>query len=392
MTDLDAVYLDHNATTPLDPRVLQAMMPYLAGGAGNASSLHRLGQRARQAVDVARQQVAALIGASPDEVFFVSGGTEADNWALRAGVAAAAGARDLGGPAQLVTTTVEHSAVLQTAERLRAQGVTVTLVEVDAAGRVDPEAFAAALTPKTALVSVMLANNDVGTIQPVAAIAALARQAGVWIHSDAVQAVGKIAVDVRTLEVDLLALSAHKLGGPQGAGALFVRRGLRLPPLLEGGGQERGRRGGTENVAAIVGFGRAAELARSEWAEGARRTAELRERLELGLLARIPRLTINGREAPRLPNTLSVSCAGVDGLDLVLNLDLAGVAASTGAACSSGRVAPSHVLRAMGRDAATAREALRLSLGASNSEGEIDRTIEVMAEAVARLRAPATSA
>jgi len=393
VNEFNPIYLDHNATTPLDPRVLQAMMPYLLADHGNASSLHRFGQRARQAIDTARQQVAALIGAQPDEVFFVSGGTEADNWALREGVAAAAAQRGTtGAPMHLVTSAIEHAAVLQTVERLRGRGVVVTFVGVDGAGRVDPDAVAAALTPETTLVSVMLANNDVGTLQPVAAIAALARQVGAWVHTDAVQAVGKIECDVRALGVDLLALSAHKLGGPKGVGALFVRRGLRLPSLVEGGGQERGRRGGTENVAGIVGLGQAAELARAEGSERARRTLALRERLELGLLARIPRLTINGREAARLPTTVNLSCAGVDGLDLLLNLDLAGIAASTGAACSSGRVAPSHVLRAMGRDAATAAEALRLSLGATNTEAEIDRTIEVLAEAVEGLRAQAQPA
>lgn len=392
MSDTNPIYLDHNATTPLDPRVLQAMMPYLLAEHGNASSLHRFGQRARQAIDTARQQVAALIGAQPDEVFFVSGGTEADNWALREGVAAIVAQRGGGAPAHLITSAIEHAAVLQTVERLRARGTSVTLVGVDANGRVDPAEIAAALRPETALVSLMLANNDVGTLQPVAAVAALAQAVGALVHSDAVQAVGKVECDVRALGVDLLALSAHKLGGPKGVGALFVRRGLRLRSLIEGGGQERGRRGGTENVAAIVGLGQAAELARAEGAERARRTGALRERLEQGLLARIPRATINGREAARLPTTVSLSCAGVDGLDLVLNLDLAGIAASTGAACSSGRVAPSHVLRAMGRDVATAAEALRLSLGATNTEAEIDRTIEVLAEAVEGLRAQAQPA
>lgn len=392
MSDTNPIYLDHNATTPLDPRVLQAMMPYLLAEHGNASSLHRFGQRARQAIDTARQQVAALIGAQPDEVFFVSGGTEADNWALREGVEAVAAQRGGGAPAHLITSAIEHAAVLQTVERLRARGTSVTLVGVDANGRVDPAEIAAALRPETALISLMLANNDVGTLQPVAAVAAVAHEVGALVHSDAVQAVGKVECDVRTLGVDLLALSAHKLGGPKGVGALFVRRGLRLRSLIEGGGQERGRRGGTENVAGIVGLGQAAELARAEGAERARRTGALRERLEQGLLARIPRATINGRTAARLPTTVSLSCAGVDGLDLVLNLDLAGIAASTGAACSSGRVAPSHVLRAMGRDAATAAEALRLSLGATNTEAEIDRTIEVLAEAVEGLRAQAQPA
>jgi cysteine desulfurase len=379
---VERIYLDHNATTPLDPEVLEAMLPVLREGFGNASSLHWFGQRARAAVDEARGEVAALIGAAPAEVVFTGGGTEADNLALR-GVAAAARA-----PRRKVFySAVEHHAIVHTARALAEEGVPVQPLRVDGDGRLDLDELRARVDDQTALVAVMLANNETGLIQPVAEVVQICHERGALVHCDAVQAVGKIPVDVRALGVDLLALSAHKIYGPQGVGALYVRRGSRLKPLLRGGAQERNRRAGTENVAGIVGLGRAAALAGRRQATEGPRLAALRDRLESRLLG-IPGAQSNGR-GPRVPNTLNVSFERTEAESLLLALDLEGLAVSTGAACAAGAMEPSHVLRAMGLSLERVQGSVRLSLGRSNTEAQVDRAADLMAAAVERQRATA---
>jgi cysteine desulfurase len=379
------IYLDHNATTPVRAEVLEAMLPCFRERFGNPSSIHREGQAARRALEQARAEVAALVGAgAPSEIVFTASGTEADNLALRAAVARR---RAEGRSPRVVTSAIEHSAVLRPCEALAREGICVELVPPDADGVVDPARLVAALAADGGdVVSLQLANSDVGTLQPVAELARLARGRGALVHCDAVQAAGRIAVDVEELGVDLLSLSGHKLGGPKGAGALFVRRGLELAPLLLGGDQERGRRAGTENVPALVGFGRACALAAAERAASASRTAALRDRLERGILARVPGARVNGGGAARLPNTLNVTLPDVDGESLLMNLDLLGIAASAGSACSSGSEEPSHVLLAMGVGRELARASLRFSLGADNTEAEIDAVIDTLAELVPRLR------
>jgi cysteine desulfurase len=375
------VYLDHNATTPLDPRVLDAMMPFLRDDYGNPSSLHWFGQRARGAVEEAREQVAELVAADPAEIVFTSGGSESDNAALR-GVAAKARPPRAG----IVCTAIEHHAVLNTAKALGDEGRPVAIVRVGEGGAVDPDDLAASLDDTTALVSVMLANNETGVLQPVAEAARLARARGVLVHCDAVQGAGKVAVDVRALDVDLLTLSAHKIHGPKGVGCLYVRRGTPLAALVRGGGQERNRRAGTENVAGIVGFGVAAGLARQGLKADAARLANLRDRLEARLLA-IPGTHRNG-EGPRLPNTTNVSFGGVDAEALLMALDLEGLAVSTGAACAAGGIEPSHVLRAMGLPPERVQSSLRLSLGRTTTPTDVDYAAEVIAAVVARRREP----
>lgn len=379
---MQRVYLDHNATTPLDPRVLDAMLPFLRESYGNASSLHWFGQRARAAVEEARGQVAALVGAEPAEIVFTASGSESDNMALR-GVAARA---PLGRRA-LVVSAIEHHAVLNTAKALAEEGFALTIAPVDELGRLDLESFRRALDGRTLVVSLMLANNETGVLQPVAEAAALAREHGALVHCDAVQAAGKSEVDVTRLGADLLTLSAHKLYGPKGTGCLYVRRGTRMAPLVRGGAQERNRRAGTENVAGIVGFGAAAALAGERLADEAARCAALRDRLESRLVA-LAGARRNGGE-PRLANTTNVSFDGVDAEALLIALDLEGVAASTGAACAAGGVEPSHVLQAMGFSPARVQSSLRLSLGHATSEADVDRAAEVIASAVARQRQPA---
>ena len=376
---MDRIYLDHNATTPLDPRVLEAMLPLLRDGVGNASSIHWFGQRARAALDDARGEVAALIGASPAEIVFTGSGTEADNTALRGVAGLAREPRR-----KIVCTAVEHHAVLNTARALAEEGFAVEMARVGGDGRVDLADLEARVDESTALVAVMLANNETGVLQPVAEVARLARAKGALVHCDAVQAAGKVAVDVRALDVDLLALSAHKIYGPQGVGVLYARRGARLRPLLRGGAQERNRRAGTENVAGIAGLGEAARLARAELGGQAERLAARRDRLEQRLLA-LPGAVRNG-EGPRVPNTTNVSFAGVDAESLLMALDLMGLAVSTGAACAAGAVEPSHVLRAMGLPMARVQASLRFSLGRSTTDAEVDRAAEAVALAVAKQR------
>ncbi|MBD3237045.1 MAG: aminotransferase class V-fold PLP-dependent enzyme, partial [Candidatus Eisenbacteria bacterium] len=327
------VYLDHNATTPVHADVFAAMEPFLRERFGNASSVHSFGRPAREAVERARAQVAALIGAREREIVFTSGGTEADNLALRGTLDRLA---EGGRRPHIVTSAIEHPAVLNVCQFLEKRGDAVTFVSVDEDGRVDPRRVAEAIRPDTGLVSIMLANNEVGTIEPIREIAALARERDVLVHTDAVQAAGRLPIDVAELGVDLLSLSAHKIYGPKGVGALFVRRGVKLTTQIFGGHQERGIRPGTENVAGIVGFGQAAELARRDLTQIAARESELRDRLEGAVLERIPHVRINGDHERRLPNTLNVGVAFLEGESMLMNLDLEGIACSTGSACSSG--------------------------------------------------------
>jgi cysteine desulfurase len=384
------VYLDHNATTAVEPPVLDAMLPYLSGEYGNAASIHTFGQKARAAVETAREQVAALIGARPQEIIFTSGGTEADNHAIF-GVAQplSAALRVLdgaGAPKHIVTTAIEHEAVLNTCQALEKQGVAVTYLPVGREGLVSLDALRQAIRKETVLITVMQANNELGTVQPLEEIGRIAADADVYFHTDAVQSAGKLPIDVNPLRLDLLSLSGHKFYAPKGVGALYVRGGTRLQQLLYGGHHQRGFRPGTENVAGIVGLGKAAELARKSLTEEAERVSALRDRLELGLLSRVPHSQVNGAGAPRTPNTTNITFPGIEGEALVIALDLKGLACSTGAACSSGAVEPSHVLTAIGLRPDEARASLRFSLGRHTKAAEIDFALEVVPAAVEQLR------
>ena len=376
------IYFDHNATTPLRPEVLALMQRYLAEEFGNPSSLHSFGQRAKAGLEEARGRLANGLGCAPEEVHFTSGGTEADNWALLGSALPHRGGR-------IVTTAIEHHAVLHTCRYLEGLGFEVCQVRPDARGRIDPGAVGALLNERTILVSIMHANNETGVLQPVEEIGRLARQQGVPLHVDAVQSFGKVLVQVDQLGADLVAVSAHKLNGPKGVGALYVRRGTRLKNWTHGGGHEGGRRAGTENVAGIAGFGLAAELTLAEQATRQRQLGWLRDRLEAGILAKLAGVEINGQGAPRLANTLNLSIAGVQSEALLLGLDLEGVAVSSGSACSAGGEAPSHVLLAMGLERKRAAGALRFSLGWGSSEAEVDRVVAPLPGLVSRLRAMA---
>ncbi len=375
------VYLDHNATTPLEPAVLETTVAVLRGEFGNASSVHTLGQMAKSRLDTARAAVADLIGGRPQEIVFTSGGTEADNLAIR-GVAEAAEPRR-----HLIASAIEHEAVLNTYKALARRGWTTTLLPVDSRGIVSPQTLEAALTPATALVSIMLANNEIGTLQPIAELARLAQARGALFHTDAVQATGKVPIDVDRLGVDLLSLSAHKFNGPQGVGALWVRRGRRLVAATTGGGQERRRRAGTENIAAIAGLGTAARVARAKLDAGADDIAALRDRLEAGILKAVPGSVVNGDPGRRVPNTTNISFDRVEAESLLIALDLEGVAVSTGSACSSGTLEPSHVLRAMGFPPHRTQNSIRFSLGLGNTLEQIDRVVAILPRVVERLRA-----
>jgi cysteine desulfurase len=378
-----SVYLDHAATTPLRPEVLEAMQPYLTEHWGNPSSIHASGRQARRGLDESRETVAQLLGAKPREIVFTSGGTESDNLAIK-GSAWAASAR----ARHIVTTEVEHKAVLHACAMMERHGFDVTYLPVDRYGRVDPADVTAAITDRTALVSVMYANNEVGTVQPVQAIGAICRERRVLFHVDAVQAGGFLPLDVDSLQVDLLSLGAHKLYGPKGVGALFVRQGTQLLPQQSGGSQERQRRAGTENVAGIVGFARALELAQGDPpardVENAR-LAGLRDTLIAGLTS-IPMVSLTGDPDDRLPNNASVVIGGVEGGDLVAALDLEGIEASTGSACTTGSAEPSHVLLAMGIDEEIAHGSLRMTAGRATTADDVGRAIEVTRAVVGRLR------
>jgi len=376
------IYLDHNATTPPLPEVVAVIADVLTGDFGNASSVHAFGQRAKARIDGARGSVASLIGADPNEVVFTAGGTEADNLALRG----AAESLDAAGRRHLVTSGIEHEAVLNTVKALERRNWSVTILSVPPSGVLPPEALRAAMRPETSLVSVMHANNEVGTIQPIADLAAIAHENSAWFHTDAVQSAGKVPVDVKALGVDLLSLSAHKFGGPKGVGALWIRRGIRLVPQLTGGRQERNRRGGTENVSGIAGLGVAATIAREKLATSGAKIAALRDRFESGVLASVPGTAVNGERDARVPNTTNISFDGIDAESLLIALDLEGVAISTGSACSSGSLEPSHVLRAMGLPMSRTRNSLRFSLGPATTSAEIDFVLDVLPALVTKLR------
>ena len=381
------VYLDNSATTPVDPRVVEAMLPFLTEKFGNASSVHFFGQEARAAVDRARREVAALINARPNEVVFLSGGTEANNLAIR-GLCEAYEQRGR----HIITSAIEHSSVRGICEALEKRGWEVTRLPVYDDGIVRVDDVRAAIRPDTVLVTVMLANNEIGTIQPIAELGALVaaeRARGhryIWLHTDAVQAAGRMAVDVETLGCDLLSLSAHKLYAPKGVGALFVRRSVRLTPQNVGGHQERERRAGTESVPFIVAFGKAAALARAELAERVEHTRRLRDRFEAGVAATVSDIIFNGRRDARLPHLSNISFRYIEGEGLLINLDMQGVAVSTGSACSSGSLEPSPVIRALGRTDELARGSIRFSLGKDTTDADIDYTLEVLPRAVEALR------
>lgn len=377
------IYLDHNATTPMDPPVLEAMLPFLAGEFGNASSIHTFGQRARAAVETAREQVATLLGARPQEIVFSSGGTESDNHAIFGVVQAHLAERPA---AHVIATTIEHEAVLNTCQELQRQAIPVTFLPVSREGLIDLHDLRKAIRPETTLITVMHANNELGTVQPLAEIGQVAAEHDIYFHTDAVQSLGKIPVDVKAIQADLLSLSAHKIYGPKGIGAIYIKGGTRLRQLLYGGHHQRGFRPGTENVAGIVGLGKAAELARLSLVEDAGRISALRDRLEQGLLSRIPDARANAPAAPRTPNTSNLTFTGIEGEALVIALDLKGLACSTGAACSSGAVEPSHVLTAIGLPASEARASIRFSLGRHTTAEEIDAALEIVPAAVAQLR------
>jgi cysteine desulfurase len=413
---MNRVYLDFNATTPVEPEVLDAMLPYFSAEFANAASIHTPGQRARAAVETAREQVAALIGARPQEIVFTSGGTESDNHAIFGLVNPLVSQpfpnldkkdefpprrHTLSQHRHIITTAIEHEAVLNTCQALEKDGVQVTYLPVDDQGRVDPGAVRHAIQtgrsnpkvfsrtappPETTLITIMHANNELGTVQPLEEIGCIAKEADIYFHTDAVQSVGKIPVDVNALQVDLLSLSGHKFYAPKGIGALYVRGGTRLRQLLYGGHHQRGFRPGTENVAGIVGLGEAAELARRSLAEDARRISALRDKLQQGLLQRVPQSHVNAGAATRTPNTTNLVFPGIEGEALLIALDLKGLACSTGAACSSGAVEPSHVLTAIGLPPEGARASLRFSLGRHTTPADIDFALNVVPAAVAQLR------
>jgi len=380
------IYLDHNATTPLDPLVADRMAQAMRDTWGNASSIHHFGQQAKAGIDQARGEVGALIGAEASEIVFTAGGTESDNLAIRG----AAEALEPSGRKHLVTSAIEHEAVLNTMKALQRRGWRVSIVPVDASGIVSVDRVREAITDDTALVSVMHANNEIGTIQPIAEISAIAHEKGALMHTDAVQSAGKIAVDVRALGVDMLTIAGHKFYGPKGTGALWVKRGVRLISPITGGRQERSRRAGTENVPAIIGLGVAASIAARKWQTEGPRLAALRDRLETGMLSSVRGTDRNGAASPRVPNTANVSIDRVESESMLIGLDLAGIAVSSGSACSSGTLEPSHVLKAMGLPHARTLGSIRFSLGSGNTDADIDRVLEALPALVEKLRSLTT--
>ena len=378
---MDRIYLDNAATTAVSPEVLTAMLPYFTECYGNPSSIHSTGRDAHKAVDAARRQVAAAINADPAEIYFTAGGSESDNWAIK-GTAFAK--RDKGN--HIITTAIEHHAVLHTCQWLEKQGFEVTYLPVDENGLVSVEDVEKAITDKTILISVMAANNEIGTIEPIAEIGALARSRGILFHTDAVQAVGAIPLDVKAMNIDMLSMSGHKFHGPKGIGALYVRKGVRLDTLIAGGAQERGKRAGTENLPGIVGIGKAIEIATRDMEANAQRMTRLRDKLIHGILENIPDVRLNGHPTRRLPNNVNVSVRYIEGEALLLRLDLAGIAGSSGSACTSGSLDPSHVLLAIGLPHEIAHGSLRLTLGTDTTEADIDEVLDKLPGIVKNLR------
>lgn len=378
---MNRIYLDNAATTPVDQRVLEAMLPYYKGAFGNPSSLYSYGQEAKRAIEEAREKVAKALCANADEIYFTSGGSESDNWALK-GVAYAL--REKGN--HIITTAIEHHAILHTCQYLEKQGFEITYLPVDKYGLVSPEDLKNAITDKTILVSVMFANNEIGTIEPIEELAEIANENGIYFHTDAVQAVGNIPIDVKKLNVDLLSLSAHKIYGPKGVGALYIKKGVKLHSLIQGGGQERNRRAGTENVAGIVGLGTAIELITKDLDSHINKLTYLRDKLIDGILEKIPYTRLNGHPTKRLPGNVNVSIEFVEGESLILSLDMEGICASSGSACTSGTLDPSHVLLAIGLPHEIAHGSLRLSIGKENTDEDIEKVLEVLPKIVDRLR------
>ncbi len=376
-----SVYMDHAATTPVQPEVVEAMLPYFSERFGNPSSIYALAREAREAVEEARGRVAVAIGAEPEEIFFTSGGTEANNWAIKGVAAALRGRGD-----HIVTSAIEHHAVLHPCRALEKQGYRVTYLSVDAFGRVDAGDVEEAITETTMLISVMAANNEIGTVQPTAEIGRVAHDRGVLFHADAVQAIGSYPVDVDAMEVDLLTLSAHKFGGPKGVGALYIRRGTRIAAFMDGGAQERGRRGGTENVPGIVGLGHAIEIAIAEMPRRSARIAAMRDRMSAAILDTIPDTRLNGHPTERLANNVNVAFRYVEGESILLLLDAHGIAASSGSACTSASLEPSHVLLATGLSHEEAHGSLRLTPGPGNTEEDADYVLSVLPGIIERLR------
>ena len=381
MQNSDLIYMDNAATTPLSDSVLEAMLPYLKNDFGNASAVYKLGRDAHQAIEDARRRIAKVINAGTMDIYFTSCGTEADNWALKGTMRKMAGE----GKKHLITTNIEHHAILHSAAALEKEGFEVTYLKVDGLGRVTPEDVAAAIRPDTALVSVMHANNEIGTIQPIAEIGKVCREAGVLFHTDAVQTAGILAIDVEAMNIDMLSISGHKFHGPKGVGVLYCRRGLHPQTFMDGGAQERGHRAGTENVAGIVGMAHALEEAAAGRDEAAAHLAAMRDRIQEGLL-KIHDSRVNGDTENRLPGTLNMSFAGIDGQSLLFSLDLKGVEASSGSACSSGSLDPSHVLLALGIPYEMAHGSLRLTVGRRNTMEEAEKVIGIVEETIRELR------
>jgi len=379
---MQMIYMDHNATTPLHPDALKAMLPYLEAEYGNASSLHSFGRKARVAVEDARGKVAKLIGPCEGvDIVFTSGGTESDNFVIKG---AAHALRKKG--KHIITSKIEHLAVLNPCEFLAKEGYEITYLPVDEYGVLDLGALKSAVRGDTILVSVMFANNEMGTVQPIEEIAGIAHEKGALFHTDAVQALGKLPIDVEKMGIDLLSMSSHKIYGPKGIGALYMNKKAKLTPFMQGGHHERNRRAGTENVPAIAGFGKACELAEKDLESGSKRLTALRERLWNGIGKDIPDVKLNGHPTQRLPNTLNVSFKYIEGESILLNLDLKGIAASSGSACTSGSLEPSHVLKAMGVDPATSQGSVRFSLGRTNTEEDIDRVARELPPIIKKLR------
>ena len=378
----ELIYLDHAATTPVHPDVLGAMMPYFSIQYANPSTLYGFGREAREAVEVARDNVAALIGADSKEIFFTSGATESDNWAIM-GIAAALEGKGN----HIITSAIEHHAVLGTCEVLKRRGYDLTILPVDGSGMVNPIDVRSEITDQTILITIMHSNNEVGVIEPIAKIGAIAREKGILFHTDATQSVGKVPLNVDELKVDLLSLSGHKLYGPKGVGALYVRKGTRIQPYLHGGAQEGSKRAGTHNVPGIVGLGKAAEIAQATMSEESARLTALRDRLIGGILTKIPDSQLNGHPTRRLPNNVNVSIAGAEGESMILMLDMNGICVSSGSACTSGSLAASHVLLAMGLPHELAHGSLRLTLGKDTTDAQVDKVLAVLPGIVDRLRA-----